>query len=556
MTSKSMPNIRVLVITDKAVYNIPVGDFSVLKRRIPIDAVTSATASRISSEVVLHVPTEYDFRFQTLDKDDLFQSIVFLKKKAGKAKFEVRWVYEFFLGDYTKTREDAMVAGGAESGQGAVDEEPPAPLKSSTLAVERAEQYVNKRMSKDGAAEEEEEKDEDEYDENDEGIVLGGGGLAPKKVTLQDFDLLKILGRGAFGKVVQIRKKDTGEIYAMKILKKAMVYKRKQLDHTMAERRILEASTHPFCISLKFAFQNEAKLYLVMDFCTGGELFFQMKKQKLKRFDEATAKIIGAEIVLGLGHLHSKKFIYRDLKPENVLMRGDGHVCLSDFGLAKELDPDESYTKTMCGTPEYLAPEVLHGKPFGTAIDWWAFGCLMYEITTGVTPFHSRTMEELVKKVERGKIKFPNYLSTTFMDFILKLLAGNPKMRLGGGELGVEEVKGHPWFMDIDWDKLLKKEIDPLYVPPEETNFDENKFADEVLDSVVDVNTLQVGNAEDFDGFSYAVTEGSDPLAPEEMEYRAPQGVLESVAELGASNFNMQSVDHVDMMVTGKSKKK
>lgn len=143
----------------------------------------------------------------------------------------------------------------------------------------------------------------------------------------------------------------------MKILRKAMVYKRKQLAHTMAERRILEAAQHPFCMGLRYAFQSEAKLYIVMDFAKGGELYYHLKKQKLKRFDEKTAKVIGAEIVLGLGHLHANKFIYRDLKPENVLMHDDGHICLSDFGLAKELDPDANDTRTMCGTPEYLGKE-------------------------------------------------------------------------------------------------------------------------------------------------------------------------------------------------------
>jgi tRNA A-37 threonylcarbamoyl transferase component Bud32 len=299
----------------------------------------------------------------------MFQTIAFLKKKAGQPEFKIRWVYDFFLGDYTMTRENVIEQKDAPAAPVEAANDPPAPLKTSTLAVERAEQYRNKKKSVDLGVVEEDAETEDAYDANEEGEEIdmtNGAVAAPKKVTLQDFELLRILGRGAFGKVVQIRKKDTGEIFAMKILKKTMVYKRKQVAHTMAERRILEAATHPFCISLKFAFQNEAKLYLVMDFCTGGELYYQMKKQKLKRYEEQTAKIIGAEIVLGLGHLHSKKFIYRDLKPENVLMHGDGHVCLSDFGLAKELDPDANDTRTMCGTPEYL----------GTLFDFVSF-CLI-----------------------------------------------------------------------------------------------------------------------------------------------------------------------------------
>lgn len=173
-----------------------------------------------------------------------------------------------------------------------------------------------------------------------------------KKVTIDDFDLLKVLGRGAFGKVIQVRKKDSGKIYAMKVLKKNMVYQRKQVAHTQAERKILEAAQHPFLMGLRFAFQSETKLYLLMDFYKGGELFFHL--QKKKRFSEDEARIIVAEVALALGHLHSKNFIYRDLKPENILMHESGHVCLTDFGLAKELDPDQTEARTMCGTPEYL----------------------------------------------------------------------------------------------------------------------------------------------------------------------------------------------------------
>eukprot|EP00475_Leptophrys_vorax_P031690 TRINITY_DN4813_c0_g1_i1.p1 TRINITY_DN4813_c0_g1~~TRINITY_DN4813_c0_g1_i1.p1 ORF type:complete len:437 (-),score=109.88 TRINITY_DN4813_c0_g1_i1:1449-2567(-) len=351
MSSKGMPNLRTLVITEKAVYNLPVSDYSTLKRRILIEHISSATASKISSEVVLHVPSEYDFRFQIFDKEEMLTALTFLKKKQGVDNFRIKWVYDFFLGDYAMTRENALAGSPAPAAT------PPDPSK------ERARQYVNKlKASMDnGQSAIDEEGDEDDVDnttEDAEQIDVNGS----KKVSLADFDLLRVLGRGAFGKVVQVRKKDSGELFAMKILKKAMIYKRKQLAHTLAERRILEAATHPFCVCLKFAFQNEAKLYFVMDFCTGGELYYHLKKQKHKRFDESIAKIIGAEIVLGLGHLHANRFIYRDLKPENVLMHGDGHICLSDFGLAKELDPDVNDTRTMCGTPEYLGKFAFCGK--------------------------------------------------------------------------------------------------------------------------------------------------------------------------------------------------
>jgi tRNA A-37 threonylcarbamoyl transferase component Bud32 len=280
------------------------------------------------------------------DKEEVIDALKFLKKKAGIADFRVKWVYDFFLGDYCMTRENALAGALPPAAT------PPDPAK------DRAKQYVNKmKASQDNGDDEDKNQDDnDGMDPNEdaEEIDVKTGGAGSSKVTLKDFDLIRVLGRGAFGKVVQVRKKDTGELYAMKILKKAMVYKRKQLAHTLAERRILEAAAHPFCVSLKFAFQNEGKLYFVMDFCTGGELYYHLKKQKNKRFSESAAKVMGAEIALGLGHLHKNRFIYRDLKPENVLLHGDGHALLSDFGLAKELDPEANDTRTMCGTPEYL----------------------------------------------------------------------------------------------------------------------------------------------------------------------------------------------------------
>ncbi len=355
----------------------------------------------------------------------------------------MKWVYDLFLGSHTRSRE-------------AVLNLLPSQRPTANPDAERKQQYLNKKMSKDFTNDEDDHDDDhdDNADLNENAEEFGyEDGRAPLKVNMSDFELIRVLGRGAFGKVLQVVKKDTGMTFAMKILKKNMVYKRKQVTHTMTERKIMEAARHPFCMGLRYAFQSESKLYIVMDFAKGGELYYHLKKQKSKRFEEAAAKIILAEVALGIGHLHSKGVIYRDLKPENVLLHEDGHICLADFGLAKELNPGNSDTKTMCGTPEYLAPEVLSGKRHNQAIDWWAYGCLVYELMTGVTPFHSKTMEELIKKVERGKVRFPPYMSSTLQDLILKLLNANPRTRLGCGEREVEELKEHPWFSDIDWKK-------------------------------------------------------------------------------------------------------
>jgi serum/glucocorticoid-regulated kinase 2 len=223
------------------------------------------------------------------------------------------------------------------------------------------------------------------------------------KVTLKDFVLIKTVGKGSFGKVIQVKKKDTGQIYAMKVLKKEQVIRRKQFEHTMAERRILEEIDHPFIVSLRFAFQTTQKLYMVFDFFNGGELFHYLSKGG--RFSEDRARLYAAEIALGLEHVHSMNIIYRDLKPENLLLDADGHIRITDFGLSKENVFDDD-VKSFCGTPEYLAPEVLKRQKYGKAVDWWSLGTLLYEMISGLPPYYDRNRERMYKKVSVRRVVY------------------------------------------------------------------------------------------------------------------------------------------------------
>ena len=190
------------------------------------------------------------------------------------------------------------------------------------------------------------------------------------KVTESDFSILKVIGKGSFGTVFMVKKKDTGKPYAMKVLDKDKVMKRKQYEHTLSERRILQDIDHPFLIGLRFSFQTKSKLYMVFDFFNGGELYTYISKGK---FSEERAKFYAAEILLGLGHLHEHNIVYRDLKPENLLLDRHGHIRICDFGLSKQ-DVTGDSVKSICGTPEYLAPEVIRRKPYGKAVDWWSLG--------------------------------------------------------------------------------------------------------------------------------------------------------------------------------------
>merc|ERR1719166_168323 len=229
------------------------------------------------------------------------------------------------------------------------------------------------------------------------------------KVTPNDFEFLKVIGRGSFGKVMQVKKKDNGEIFAMKILKKKALIAKHQVEHTNAERKILQSLQHPFLMHLRYAFQTEAKLYFVLDYYRGGELFFHLKKRR--KFAEKEARIFVAEVALALGHLHSLDIIYRDLKPENILLHETGHVCLTDFGLSKDLDPMNPEATTFCGTPEYLAPEIVSHQGHGKAVDWWSLGILNYALVIGIPPFYHQNLNTMYSKIQTESPKFPDSLS-------------------------------------------------------------------------------------------------------------------------------------------------
>merc|ERR1712060_982247 len=240
------------------------------------------------------------------------------------------------------------------------------------------------------------------------------------KVSPDDFDFLKVIGRGAFGKVMQVKHKQNGNIYAMKILRKKQILAKNQIEHTKAERKILQALQHPFLMTLRFAFQTDSKLYFVLDYFRGGELFFHLKK--VKRFRESEAKLFTAEVALALGHLHSLDIVYRDLKPENILLHQSGHICLTDFGLSKDLDSVSPEAYTFCGTPEYLAPEIVEKKGHGKAVDWWSLGILCYELCIGIPPFYHQNVRSMYIKIRTESPKFPASLSRECQDLVSRLL--------------------------------------------------------------------------------------------------------------------------------------
>uniref|UniRef100_A0A7S1PDU8 Non-specific serine/threonine protein kinase n=3 Tax=Percolomonas cosmopolitus TaxID=63605 RepID=A0A7S1PDU8_9EUKA len=247
----------------------------------------------------------------------------------------------------------------------------------------------------------------------------------------------------------------------MKILNKSKLLESDQLEHTKTERAVLQYMSHPFLVNLIYAFQTSDKLYMVMEFVNGGELFFHLKKEK--RFAPDRVRFYAAELFLAILHLHTHNIVYRDLKPENILMRPDGHLCLTDFGLSKILSDHFGRTHTFCGTPEYLAPEVLLQKGHGKPVDWWSYGILIYEMLIGIPAFYSENVQEMYDNIIHSDLVFPSFVDATTRDFLSKLLERDPSQRLG--TKSPQEIKDHPYFDSIDWEKIYNKEVDPPFIP-------------------------------------------------------------------------------------------
>jgi len=331
------------------------------------------------------------------------------------------------------------------------------------------------------------------------------------RVAVEDFDLIKVLGKGSFGKVMLVRRKTTSVLYAMKTLRKAQLIKRNQLVHTKAERNIYQYLKSPFLTHLAYAFQTEFKLYLVLDYCAGGELFFWL--QRHRRFSVNRVRLYAAEIVLGLQCLHDNDIVYRDLKPENLLLDSDGHLRLTDFGLSKEGITGagaQGGTKTFCGTPEYLAPELIQNRGHGKAVDWWSLGTLMYEMLSGLPPFYDQNMQRMYDKILHQPLKFaPRPWShadyTEVRDLLQKML--NREVEARFGSKGPDEIKQHPFFsvgymdpgtkslIDWNWEAVYEKRYTCEFVPPNRDATDTSNFEAEFTsqkpeDSVVNDNML------------------------------------------------------------------
>lgn len=355
-------------------------------------------------------------------------------------------------------------------------------------------------------------------------------------VSLEDFELLRMLGAGSFGKVFLVKKKggrDDGTLYAMKVLTKATLKVRDRL-RTKAERDILVSARNPFIVRLHYAFQTSGKLYLVLTYVRGGDLFTRLNSEVL--FTERDVKIYLAEICLAFEHLHKLGIVYRDLKPENILLGADGHIMITDFGLSKDYvhadDAEEGKTFSFCGTVEYMAPEVVARKGHDKTADWWSFGVLMYEMLTGGLPFQSSNRKTLMKMILSAKLEMPREISHEAQSLLRQVFRRDPKRRLGFN--GADEIKSHSFFQEIDWEKLSKKEIAPPFKPHLTSDLDTSNFDEEYTSQQPMVTpgvpqtarTMEVFRGFSFDGSAMDSTADAINVVPEPLtSYPRPKTV-------------------------------
>lgn len=307
---------------------------------------------------------------------------------------------------------------------------------------------------------------------------------------LEDLEILSTIGTGTFGRVVLVREAPK-EYRALKVMAVTQVIKLKQVEHIKNEKDILASISHPFIVNMMWSHKDETFLYMLMEYVPGGELFSYLRN--MGRFNNSASNFYACEIVCALDYLHLKNIVYRDLKPENLLLDRDGHLKITDFGFAKQV---LDRTWTLCGTPEYLAPEIIMSKGHNKAVDWWSLGVLIFEMLVGYPPFYADNPFGIYEKILAGKVEWPKHIDLVAKDLIKKLLVQDRTRRLGNMKNGAEDIKRHKWFKGVDWDNVLAKKLQPPIVP----------------------KLLHDGDTSNFESYEEGDWRKTPPASPKELE--------------------------------------
>ncbi|KFO37882.1 protein kinase C iota type-like [Fukomys damarensis] len=392
-----------------------------------------------------------------------------------------------------------------ECGQHSLPSEPMVPVDPSSVASDPAQTAIPCDLSSHKAL--------GQIDEENEAGNARENGKASPRLSLQDFDMLRVIGRGSYGKVLQVQLKKSDRMHSMKTVKKELV----NTDRIGTEKHILQQiSNHPFLVGLHSCFQTESRLFFVLDYVNGGDLMFHMQKQRT--LPEEHARFYSAEIGLAFNYLHQKGILYRNLKLDNILLDSEGHIKLTDYCICKEgLEPGDM-TSTFCGTPNYLAPEIIRGEDYGFSVDWWTLGMLMYEMMIGESPFHlaessdnpgQNSNNNLLQVTLERKIHMPHYLSIKAASVLKSFLNRDPKERLGcRPQRGLADIQEHPFFQDVDWEMLERKQVVPPFKPNMSGGFSldnfDSQFTDEPVWLTPDDNDIvrEIEGCE-FAGFEY-----------------------------------------------------
>ena len=464
---------RSIILTDKALYNMKKKS---LRRKISYNDIRGITYSKLTYEFVVHGnDDEYDYQYIHQERNLIICFIAIFYQQVAFKPIQLCEVEEKTLKNFVTQKKEKK----KDNSFSKMD------LK---YLIDTAD-FINQNLKEVSANTQVDAKEEKKRKN-----TLFSRHKTIKSVELDDFQIMKVLGRGTFGKVCLVQYKPTKEYYAMKSLKKDVLLDMDQVQSTILEKKILQSLDHPFLVGMVFCFQTEERIYFIMPFIRGGELFQHLRKEKF--FKEDKARFYAASMGIALEYLHNHGIVYRDIKPENILIGEDGYLKLIDFGMAKMLKGNEK-AMSFCGTPEYLAPEIITGEGHNRAADWWSYGILLFEMLCGIPPFYCENTERMYDLITNAELRFPKriQLSENAKDLIKKLLIKKQDKRLGV-EKGFEEIKSHPFFKGFDFDALLAKKLEAPFIPVLKDSLDVGNFDEEFTSEEIATSVIPEGNME------------------------------------------------------------